>query len=148
MTDKITALAKLDLLNYGKIRKDEAKQLGVAVTFLDHAVKEQRNADKKADDVPTSWAVEAAMEPVDGAKLLDAPKAIFEKYMVLPPHTAETAALWFMHTWTIDAADISPIFALISPEPRCGKTTMLKLLNRLARRAEIASNISTAALFR
>jgi hypothetical protein len=39
---KVSELAKLQPLEYGKIRKDEADKLGVAVTFLDGAVKEQR----------------------------------------------------------------------------------------------------------
>jgi putative DNA primase/helicase len=145
---EIHRLAKLSTIEYGKARGAAAKEIGVNVAALDAAVKEHRKESKKADDIPASWSVEAAAEPTDGGQLLDTIKEIFEKYIVLPLHTAAAIALWVMHTWTIAAADISPILALISPEPRCGKTTVLKLLNRLARRAEIASNISTAALFR
>lgn len=103
---------------------------------------------QSADGIPSNWTVEPASEAASGEALLTAIKAEFERYVVLPPHAAVAIALWVMHSWTIDAADISPILALISPEKRCGKTTVLKILNRLTRRASLASNISTAALFR
>lgn len=145
---EIKRLAKLSTIEYGKARGAAAKGIGVNVAALDAAVKQHRKESKKADGIPASWSVEAAAEPADGCQLLDAIKEIFERYIVLPPHTAAAITLWVMHTWTIDAADISPILALISPEPRCGKTTVLKILNRLTRRAALASNISTPALFR
>jgi putative DNA primase/helicase len=114
---------------------------------LDKLVREARKANS-VDDDPEYWAVEPYAGPVDGAKLLDEFTATFERYLVLPPHVPETLALWTMHTWTIGAWDISPYLALISPELRCGKTTVLKLLNRLTRRPALASNITPAALFR
>jgi putative DNA primase/helicase len=146
--DKIAALAKLPTLEYGLARQAAAAEIGVRVSTLDAAVKEQRKLIKNDDDTPATWAIEAAPEPAVGGLLLDAIKSIFEKYVVLPPHSAVAISLWVMHTWTLDAADISAILGLISPEKRCGKTTVLKLLNRLARRASLASNISTPALFR
>jgi putative DNA primase/helicase len=80
--------------------------------------------------------------------LLDTLNATFEKYLVLPPHAAAAIALWVLHTWAIEAFDISPYLAVRSPERRCGKTTLLKLLNRLTRRAVQSSSITPAALFR
>lgn len=145
---EIKRLAKLSLLDYERIRGTSAANFGIRVTALDSAVMKLQKANKKSSQALTALPVEAAAESADGSKLLDAIKDVFEKYVVLPPHTAEAIALWIMHTWAIDAVDISPILAIISPEKRCGKTTVLKLLNRLTRRASLASNISTAALFR
>src|SRR5262249_15950701 len=115
---------------------------------LDGLVKACRKAMQKSKQAPASWTVGAATEPVSGDRLLNAQKAQYEKYVVLPPHAAVTCALWTMHPWTTDSVDLSRILGIIWPEKRCGKTTLLKILNRLARRASLASNISAAALFR
>src|SRR5262249_51366416 len=48
----------------------------------------------------------------------------------------------------MDAGDISPFMALVSPTKRCGKTSVLILLLYLTPRSELASNISPSALFR
>jgi len=144
---EIKQLAGMSPLDYCLVRKTVAKRLGIRVGELDRLV---RDVGKRStvDDDPEHWGVEPYPAPVDGTKLLDELKATFERYLVLPPHVPEAIALWVIHTWTIDACDISPYLALISPERRCGKTTVLKLLNRLTRRAALASNITPAALFR
>jgi putative DNA primase/helicase len=145
---EVARLAKLSPVEYALRRKEAAKKLKVQVGFLDAEIKARRKATEKSKDSPTSWTVAAATEAIAGARLLDALMAQYEKYVVLPPHAAVAVALWTMHTWTIDAVDISPILGIISPEKRCGKTTLLMILNRLARRASLASNISAPALFR
>jgi hypothetical protein len=43
--------------------------------------------------------------------------------------------LWIVFTHAIDVVSIAAILALTSPEKRCGKTTLLALLRRLARPA-------------
>jgi putative DNA primase/helicase len=144
---EIKQLADMLPLDYCRVRKMVAKRLGIGVGELDGLVRHVRQA-SSVDDDPKHWDVEPYAAPVDGARLLSELKSTFERYLVLPPHVPEAMALWEMHTWTIDACDISPYLALISPERRCGKTTVLKLLNRLTRRAALASNITPAALFR
>jgi putative DNA primase/helicase len=144
---EIKRLAGMSSFEYCRARKTTAKCLGIGVGELDKLVRESRKA-ISVDDDPEHWVVEPFPEPVDGTWLLDELKATFERYLVLPAHVPEALALWVMHTWTIDVCDISPYLALISPERRCGKTTVLKLLNRLAHRAVLASNITPAALFR
>jgi putative DNA primase/helicase len=57
-------------------------------------------------------------------------------------------ALWIVHAHAHDAAAISAILAIISPEKRCGKTTLQSLLNELTPNPLAASNISGPALFR
>ena len=53
-----------------------------------------------------------------------------------------------MHTYAHDLADKSPILAVISPTKRCGKTTLLTLLQHLCAKAELASNLTPAVLYR
>ena len=69
----------------------------------------------------------------------------------LPRASAEDAdalALWTMHAHCHQAADVSPIQALTSPEKRCGKTRTLTLLGRLVPKPLPTANITAAALFR
>lgn len=87
-------------------------------------------------------------EPVDGAGLLRELAALFRRFLVLPPGAGETLALWTLHTYGLDATEISPILALVSPEKRCGKTLTLEILGLLVNRPVPASNITPATLFR
>jgi hypothetical protein len=57
-------------------------------------------------------------------------------------------ALWILHTHAFDAAQITPRLAIVSPEKRCGRSTVLELLSALVRRPLEAASITTAVLFR
>ena len=57
-------------------------------------------------------------------------------------------ALWTLHAHAFECSPITPRLAITSPEKRCGKTTVLKLLNLLGAMAGVASNVSPPALFR
>jgi hypothetical protein len=118
---EVEQLSVMSPLEYYRIRKTAAKRLEIGVRELDRLVGNARKSAGTQDDDPPHWVVEAAAESVDGARLLDSIKATFEKYLVLPPHAADAITLWVMHTWTIDASDISPYLALISPSGGAGK---------------------------
>jgi Protein of unknown function (DUF3631) len=104
-------------------------------------------ARKKANgpfgDEPEPWP-----DPVNGAELLDALVATFRRYLSLPEGAAETLALWVVFTHAIDASAVAPRLAIISPIPRCGKSTLLGLLTRLVRRPLPTSNLTPAVAFR
>jgi putative DNA primase/helicase len=51
-------------------------------------------------------------------------------------------------TWFMDVVEIAPLAVITAPEKRCGKSQLLFLLGRLAKRPLTASNVSPAALFR
>jgi Protein of unknown function (DUF3631) len=147
--DKVIAeLATLSEFAYQKCRKDKARVLGIQVAALDKIVKEQRAVVADEESELPHWKVEPWSGDVPGADFLDDLKSLFEKYIFLPPGAAEASALWTLHSWTMDAGDISPFLVLVSPTKRCGKTSMLILLMYLTPRSELASNISPSALFR
>ena len=87
-------------------------------------------------------------EEVDGAELLDAIVTTTKRYLVLPKSADTALSLWNVFAWAHDAFPISPLLDFRSPTKRCGKSTGLKVLKRLVPKPLIASNISTAALFR
>jgi putative DNA primase/helicase len=86
--------------------------------------------------------------PVDGAGLLDEIVSVLRRFLVLPEGCAETVALWVVHSHSINAADISPILAITSPEKRCGKTLLLDILGGFVPRPLSTANITAPALFR
>lgn len=144
----IVKLAAMSPLEYDEQRTAAAKVLGVRASTLDASVKAKR-ADGVADTTALPhWDVSAWPEPVDGAQLLDGLGGMFRRYVVLPVYAPDALALWIMHAWAFEAWEISPFIVLVSPEKRCGKTTVLIILQFLAPKTELASNISNAAMFR
>jgi putative DNA primase/helicase len=87
-------------------------------------------------------------EPVNGVMLLGELVGAIRRHVVLPECAADAVALWILHTHALNAAQITPRLAILSPEKRCGKTTMLKILSRLVRRPLPTTNVTAAALFR
>jgi putative DNA primase/helicase len=144
---EIKQLADMSPLDYCRVRKTAARRLKIGVGQLDRLVRDAQKA-RVTDDNPQHWAVEPAGEAVDGIALLDDIKKVFACYIVLPKGASEALALWVLHAWTMDAGDVSPFLALVSPTKRCGKTNTLIVLYYLTPRSELASNISASALFR
>jgi putative DNA primase/helicase len=145
---EIKRLAALSQIEYDQQRIEVAKKLGIRVDTLDRAVAKVRAKQEAADDTLPHWNVDPYPDPVDGAALLDAIRQVFRRYIVLPQDADIALALWALHAWTIDACEISPFMVLVSPTKRCGKTSVLILLQYLTPRSELASNISPSALFR
>ena len=147
----LARLAGLPPLEYDRCRDEEAERLGVRVSTLDKAVRHRRGHSEPdaiggaSVDFPE---VEPWPEAVAGDALLTALAAAFARHLLLPTGAADALALWVLHAHTHDTAAISPILAITSPTPECGKTTCLTLLVALVPRPLPASNITPAALFR
>jgi len=87
-------------------------------------------------------------EPVDGAVLLAELMRTFTRFAVLPTGGVTALALWTLHAHAQDAAFVSPLLALTSPEKRCGKSTVLAVLGAVVPRALPTANITAAGVFR
>lgn len=72
----------------------------------------------------------------------------FNKYLVLPNGADKALALWTIFTYGYDVFEFAPRLAILSPEPRCGKSTLLTLLESLINNPLNVSNISSAAIYR
>lgn len=148
---ELMQLAALDPLAYDRQRQAAAEELGCRLSTLDAMVRALRCGPEgcSGDGAAVSFeAPEPWPEPVDGAALLQELVATFGRFLALPPRTADALALWTMHAHCHQAADVSPIQALTSPEKRCGKTRTLTLLGRLVPKPLPTANITAAALFR
>ena len=149
-TATLARLAALSPLDYDRARESEAKRLGVRIGTLDSAVNGLRGEVERVDgggasalEDPEPWP-----DPVAGAELLEALANAARRYLILPAGAPDAVALWILHAHAHDTAAISPIMAITSPTPECGKTTLLTLLSALVPRPLPASNITAAALFR
>jgi hypothetical protein len=92
---------------------------------------------------PEPWPSE-----VDGQKLIGDLVSIVRRHVVLESDQALAVALWMLFTHSHEASTISPILAAVSPEKRCGKTTLLNLLSAVVPRPLLSANITPAAVFR
>ena len=71
------------------------------------------------------------------------------RFVVFPTDHAHTAAtLWAAHTHVMDAWEVTPRLAALSPEPGSGKTRLLEVLSTLVPAPMHAVNATPAALFR
>src|SRR5262249_27219959 len=68
---------------------------------------------------------EPCPDPVDGASLLTELAGSVRDFVVMTENEAAATALWVMHTYSLDACNISPRLAVTSPQKQCGKTTLL-----------------------
>lgn len=144
--EAIKCLASLKPLVYDRVRKEQAKSLGVQVTTLDKLVKAIREA-SAADDSPFA-DVEQWDEAIAPAQLLDDITNAILRFIVLDKHQAQTAALWVAACWFVNEIQCAPIALINAPERACGKTQLLTVLGKLAPRSAQASGISPSVLFR
>lgn len=144
---ELDRLAGLDTVAYELERTEAAKALGMRASVLDAVVKARRESAKDSGGLflvdPDRWP-----EEVDGAVLLDELTERVRLHVSLPYGAAEIIALWIIHSHAHDAADVSPILAITSPTPECGKTTTLTVLQGTVRKPLQTANITAAALFR
>ncbi|MCZ6732742.1 MAG: toprim domain-containing protein, partial [Gammaproteobacteria bacterium] len=150
-SEAIAALAELSPIEYEQRRKAEANKLDIRVGVLDKEVG-KLSAIKNGGDMAGSAVSFEGLEqwplPVDTTELLNELVSAVKLYVALLEHTPEAIALWVLHAHAHDAATISPILAITSPEKRCGKTTKLSVLQAITPRPLFASNLTVATLFR
>jgi putative DNA primase/helicase len=147
----IRELSALSPMEYDQRRRQEAARLGARVSTLDAEVAQARRGGSShtaPTNTPIIPDVEPWQVPVDGAALLDEMVSAFTRFVVLPDLAAVAMALWVIHTYCLDAADVIPRLAFTSPEKRCGKTIAMGMLGHLVARPLPASNISSASVYR
>jgi hypothetical protein len=81
------------------------------------------------------------------AEILDDVCANVSDYMSIGEHELVVGTLWTAHTHVYDAFDCSPYLAVLSPEPRCGKSRMLRVLKPVVAEPWYIINPSTAVVY-
>jgi hypothetical protein len=94
----------------------------------------ETDARMQAATRPSAGAAPSTMASAGPAvNVLDLVLRRLELYVVIPLHERMAAALWLLRTYVFDRFMVTPRLALLSPVPGCGKTTLLILLEALAR---------------
>jgi putative DNA primase/helicase len=142
--DEVERLRELSDTDYEQERKAAASGLGVRVSVLDRFVAAAKTG--KAESLkpePEPWA-----DPVAGDDLLDLIAETALDHVVLPDGAHDVIALWTVFAHVHDCFDISPLLAVTSPTPECGKTVLCDLLEGLVQRPLSACNMTPAVVFR
>jgi hypothetical protein len=146
---EIQRLATLSIIDYERVRVDEAKRLGLRPAILDKLVKQARDTDEQEVSGSSLFSdVEVWDDPVNIADVLDEIAMIIERHIVCERQTVIAASLWVVSTWTIDSSMIAPIACITAPEKGCGKSMLFDLLGEMVRRPLAAASITAASLFR
>lgn len=87
-------------------------------------------------------------EAVDGKSLIKELQNTITKFVKLQDGAELAIAYWILHTYKFKYFDITPRLVIVSPEKRCGKTTLLTVLHNLVKNPVPASNITAASMFR
>lgn len=84
-----------------------------------------------------------------GDELLDALAEALGRYVAHPsPASCDAVALWAAHTHLVEHFDSTPRLALLSPEPQCGKSRTLEVLELLVRAPLAVQSVTPAVLAR
>lgn len=143
LPERLAAMGELD---YQQQRAALAAEAGIGVGALDLVRKESRKAQAQAAATPE--AGEPWPNPVDGADLAAGVEAALRRFVVLDPSSYVLATVWAIATHSFEARAIFPMILARSPQPACGKSTLLDTLERMVANAFMAGNASLATLFR
>lgn len=145
-------LALLSGFEYDQKRKEEAERLGIRVATLDNAVAAKRPKESSTGTAggtsPLFPKDEPCTSPVAVSDLLGELYAVYQRHVICDEASRIGFVLWTAWTWVVDAGYCAPILGVLSPEPRCGKSTALSVLRRLVYRPLAASNLTPAVMFR
>jgi putative DNA primase/helicase len=135
----------LGVVNAVYRREDERRR------ELARAVKAESKLAKKRDDVRPTWAkpAEIAADPVSGDALIVQLIDVIRRFVALEYPQALVVALWILCTWVFEyGAETNPFLRITSPQPICGKTTLMKLIAGLSRSALAVSSATVSAFVR
>ena len=140
-------LSKLSTMEYELQRIKAAKQLNFRPSSLDKMV-----AEEQANEVATTDEIVKVDEPyhstVDGNKILNEISEIISRHMILPKGALPPIVLWIVSTYVYDAFNVYPKLGVISPEKRCGKTTLLIILEAFSCKVLLSANVTPSSIFR
>lgn len=165
--DAAAALGRFEPAEYGRLTIN-LKAQGIALGRWERIVRERARQERERIAVEVKAAQAATPrvlrpgsgkpvelydpepwdQPVDGALLVEDIAATIRRFVVASQHAVRAVSLWILFSYLIDSFDQAPRLAVNSPVMRCGKSTFVDLLARLACRTLACSNISPAAIFR
>lgn len=116
-------------------------------------IEEQQKTIKETETIATQQNeitndVKPYPEEVDGLELIDSLVQLIKKYIVVTHEEAIAIAYWILQTYNVNMFTYAPRLLIISPEKRCGKSTLLRLLELLCYRAYPTGNCTASVLYK
>jgi len=137
--------------------RDRARQLRVVVDRV-ALIEQLPEVPEKGDAsvlVDMGWGFdrlcalfESALRETDAVNLVDDLMQLIRRFVVLDDDACLATALWVIHTHAFGAADATPYLSIGSPQPRCGKSRLLEILDLVVAKPWMVSGTSSAALIR
>jgi putative DNA primase/helicase len=148
LEEEIKAIARLDPLKREFERNRIAKEYGIRKSLIDRLISDFIQEEKigSSDEVVTE--VEPSDHTVDGSVLLNSISEILSNHVILPDGAAESIAAWILFSYCYRAFRICPNLGIVSPVKRCGKTTLLEVMQGLVNKGLSSSNLTPAAVYR
>ena len=87
-------------------------------------------------------------EKIDPDVLMKECLGVINAYVVISSHAALATVLWVINVWCYESFARCPLLLINAPERECGKTQLLKVVEKLVYRPLETANITLAALFR
>ena len=143
--EAINEAAKLDKIAYDMERPALIAGLGLRAPVLDEVVAERR---EEAKVVPFLAPDEPWETAVNGHDLLHEIYDTIRRHVFMSKYSAMACSLWALFAYTHDAFQFSPRLFIHSPEMRCGKTTLVKVLSALCPKALVLVDITPATIYR
>ena len=144
----IEVLASLHPLDYDRIRKQLSDKTGIRTATLDQQVSSRKQGAAEVFEQQIVEEISPYDSAVDGAELADRIYQAFKQHIVVSDEDLTVLTLWVIGTYAYDDFMIFPRMLLSSPEKRCGKTTLIEVIDALSNRSLTASGITAAAIFR
>lgn len=91
---------------------------------------------------------EAWEEPVDGQEIAKQILSTLKRHIVTTEVNYHAVTFWVLLSHLKDHVSLLPILGISSPDKRCGKTSLLLVLERLCWRSLLAASVTPAAVFR
>ena len=148
LISEVRKIIDLDPLTREQERNRISKEYNVRKSVIDQFIRELAKREKTGGTNEIVTEVQPSDESISGDQLLSAIKTELLKHVILPGGVAEPISAWVVLSYCYDAFRILPMLGVVSPVKRCGKTTLLEVLQGMANKGLTASNISPAAVFR
>lgn len=117
-----------------------AKQFAVEVGLVKH-IHNYFHAEDLSMPLPT-----AAEKVMPLTKLAKNIKAAITKYISCSEIESKALTLWILQTWFVDYVERVPYLIINSPEPECGKSQLLKLLQLCTRKSCYMPSVTSAII--
>lgn len=152
-TDCFTVLAAADAIA-GQHKVRAADLRGWAKQQMD-TMRADTASKPGLPELPCARDPEPSTSPAPLATLLQAIVVMVRRRVACSAEVADAVALWCAGTWGVfpptdpgSGPDIYPRLHLHSPTKRCGKSTLLEIVQHVVRRPQAATDISEAAIYR